>query len=224
MTDQQLYARLSAFITDNKRDLFDRLAPLRTRHITAVLEDIYQPHNASAVLRSCDLLGVQDVHIIEGSHTFTPSADVALGSSKWLDLHRYKGEGGTAACIRQLRSAGHRIVVTSPRPGGCTPADVPIDAPLCVCFGTELTGATDQLLDAADLHLRIPMFGFTESFNISVSVAITLSRITERLHETDGWQLDEAAQLALKLAWARRSVRNAVAIEERLKKGHAAGG
>ena len=225
MTDQQLYEQLSAFISDNKRGLFDRLAPQRTRHITAVLEDIYQPHNASAVVRTCDLLGIQDLHIIENRNKFTVNPDVTLGSSKWVDMHRYREQGdNTQLCIDRLRADGYAIVVTSPRAENVTPQTIPLDRPLAFCFGTELTGASDTLMQQADIGLRIPMYGFTESYNISVSAAIVLYTVIERLRASEvRWQLDEAALTALKLAWARKVVHSAAHLEQRLRDDAARG-
>lgn len=224
MNDHQLYERLSAFVSDNKRALFDRLAPQRTRHVTVVLEDIYQPHNASAVVRTADLLGIQDMHIVENRNKYTVNPDVTLGSSKWVDMHRYREAGdNTARCIRTLREKGYAIVVTSPRAPEITPHSIPLDKPMAFCFGTELTGASDELIAAADMHLRIPMYGFTESYNISVSAAIVLFTVMERLRASDvAWQLDEAALIALKLQWARKVVHSAAHLEERLRAEHGA--
>ncbi len=222
MTDHQLYDRLAAFISDNKRALFDRMAPLRTRHVTVVLEDIYQPHNASAVVRTADLLGIQDMHIIENRNKYTVNPDVTLGSSKWVDMHRYRETGdNTTRCIRTLRERGYAIVVTSPRAPEITPHSIALDRPMAFCFGTELTGASDELIEAADMHLRIPMYGFTESYNISVSAAIVLFTVMERLRASDvQWQLDDASLIALKLQWARKVVHSSAHLEQRLRADH----
>lgn len=219
MTDQELYPLLSAFISENKRGLFDTIATQRTRHVTAVLEDIYQSQNASAVLRTCDLLGVQDVHVIEERNTYRVDEQVALGSSKWIDIHKYRDqEDNTRACIDALRSKGYRIIATSPRGDAFTPSNIDLQQPIAICFGTELTGLSDTLLDAADAHLRIPMYGFTESYNISVSAAITLFTIMERLRASSiDWHLDEQASLALRLQWTRKALQSAEAIEQRLR-------
>lgn len=221
MTDQELYEGLCRFITPERRAAFERVAPLRTRHVTVLLEDIYQQHNASAVLRSCDLLGVQDVHVIETVNRFDPNPDVALGSAKWLDIHRERGADATVNTVRKLRARGYRIVVTSPHSDGRTPHDIDIERPMAICFGTELTGASGALLQEADEHLRIPMYGFTESYNISVSAAIILFTITERMrHASDQWRPGVEDQLRSKLEWARRSVRDAALIEQRLRAQH----
>lgn len=219
MDQRELYDRLCGFITPNKRELFERIAPLRTRHITAVLEDIYQPHNASAVVRTCDLLGIQDIHIIENRNKFTVNPDVTLGSSKWVDMHRWREAGdNTLQCLQHLRSTGHAIVVTSPRGEDITPHSIPLERPLAFCFGTELTGASETLMAHADILLRIPMHGFTESYNISVSAAIVLYTVMDRLRNSAvPWQLGEQELIALKLDWARKVVHSAQHLEQRFR-------
>lgn len=220
MTDQQLYDELSRFISPNKRELFDRLAPLRTRHVTVVLEDIYQSQNASAVVRTSDLVGVQDVHVIENRNAYQLNPDVTLGSSKWVDIHRYRTHtDNTAACIEALRAKGYRIVATSPRGERVTPGTIDLERPMAFCFGTELTGLSDALLESADEHLRIPMYGFTESFNISASAAIVLYTVMERLRASEvRWAIAAEDLIALKLAWARKVVHSAAHLEERLRR------
>ncbi|MBV6404381.1 MAG: RNA methyltransferase [Flavobacteriales bacterium] len=220
MDDRELLDRLGAFITPHKRALFDRLAPQRTRHVTVVLEDLYQAHNASAVLRTCDLLGIQEVHAIEAHNRFTANKEIALGSDKWATVHRYAGPDGALACIGALRASGHRIVATTPHAEAWTPEDVPIDRPIAFCFGTELHGLSDTLLGSCDGTLRIPMHGFTESYNISVSAAIVLYTVMTRLRRsTVAWQPDEATITALKLQWTRAALHDATAIEQRLRTG-----
>ena len=221
MTNEQLYEQLSAFVSDNKRALFDRLAPQRTRHITVVLEDIYQAHNASAVVRTADLLGIQDMHIIENRNKYTVNPDVTLGSSKWVDMHRYReATDNTMTCVRALKAQGYQIVVTSPHAPEVTPATIALDRPMAFCFGTELTGASQELMDHADMQLRIPMYGFTESYNISVSAAIVLYTVMERLrNSTIPWQLPHDQLIDLKLAWARKVVHSAAHLEARFRAG-----
>jgi tRNA (guanosine-2'-O-)-methyltransferase len=220
LTDNELYERLADFISPNKRALFDRIALERTRHVTVVLEDIYQPHNASAVVRTCDLLGVQDIHIIENRNKYTLNPDVTLGSSKWTDMHRYREHADNSlACVEQLRNAGYAIVATTPHKDNATPATIALDRPLAFCFGTELTGLSDAIMRHADIHMRIPMYGFTESYNISVSAAITLYTVMERLRAGDvNWRLTDDARTALKLSWARKVVHSAAHLEERLRR------
>lgn len=224
MTDQQLFDKLSEFITENKRDLFDRIAPLRTRHVTVVLEDIHQSQNASAVIRTCDLVGVQDVHVIENRNRYTLNPDVTLGSSKWIDIHRHnaKGADNSRDLIARLRNKGYRIVATSPHGEAPTPETIAIDRPMAICFGTELEGLSDAMLEGADEHLRIPMHGFTESFNISVSAAIVLYTIMQRIRSSEvRWQLHERSLLELKLNWVRSMIHHVERLELRIRDDHA---
>lgn len=218
MTDQQRYQLLQPFFSDHKRELFERLAPMRTRHVTVVMENIYQSQNASAVIRTCDLVGVQDVHVIEDRNPYKLNPDVTLGSSKWVDIHRYKtNTDNMRGCLNTLKAKGYRIVATSPRSHHTTPASIDLDRPMAFCFGTELTGLSDDLMELADEHIRIPMHGFTESFNISASAAIVLYSIMERLRDSDvQWQLKEDDLAALKLQWARTVVQNSEQVEARL--------
>lgn len=220
MTDHQLYDQLAQFISSNKRDLFDRIAPTRTRHVTVVLEDIYQSQNASAVVRTSDLVGLQDIHVIENKNAYQLNPDVTLGSSKWVDVHRYRTHAdNTMACVEALKKKGYRVIATSPRSENITPDNIDLEQPMAFCFGTELTGLSDPLMNAADEHLRIPMYGFTESFNISVSAAITLYTVMQRLRASSvRWQLDDEALIALKLSWARKMVHSASHLEERLRR------
>ncbi len=180
-----LYEQATQFFSENKRALFDRLAPLRTRHISVVLEDIYQSHNASAVLRSCDCFGVQDVHVVEARNPFNPAGDVAVGSSKWVDYYRYNS---IQDVYRNLHAKGYRIVATLPHENDTMIGDLDISQPTALVFGTELTGLTQEAIDGADAYVKIPMYGFTESFNISVCAALSLFSLTERMRRDTSLQ------------------------------------
>ena len=202
-----LYEQTTQFFSENKRALFDRLAPLRTRHISVVLEDIYQSHNASAVLRSCDCFGVQDVHVVEARNPFNPAGDVAVGSSKWVDYYRYNS---IQDVYRNLHAKGYRIVATLPHENDTMIGDLDISQPTALVFGTELTGLTQEAIDGADAYVKIPMYGFTESFNISVCAALSLFSLTERMRRDTSlqWRLSDDDLLDLKLHWAMQAVKD----------------
>ena len=207
--DKALLSFLYQFITEERKQRFEEVLAYRTRHIAVVLEDIFQPHNASAVLRSCDLTGVQDIHIIENNYTFDINPDVVMGSTKWLDIRRYNElDFNTPAVIDQLKSKGYQIVATCPHRDDFTPESLPLDQPVALVFGTEKTGITDYVMEHADRFVRIPMHGFTESFNISVSAALLVYTLTRRLHElTDvEWHLTEEEKDEVRLEWARRTL------------------
>lgn len=216
-TKQGLYKYLADFITENKRNKFDEIIRYRTRYLTVVLEDIYQPHNASAVLRSCDCFGIQDVHIIENQNEYEVNPDVALGSSKWLSMIRYNsGAYNSPEAIRFLREKGYRIIAATPHRDDVDLQDLDLkQGPVALCFGTEMRGLTGEFLEAADGYMKIPMYGFTESFNISVSVAISLFHLTERLRSSDiNWQLSREDALDVKLQWVRQVVKRSDLIEK----------
>ncbi|MDY6371311.1 MAG: RNA methyltransferase [Bacteroidales bacterium] len=210
-----LYERATELFSDNKRQLFDRLAPLRTRHLCVVLEDIYQSHNASAVLRSCDCFGVQDVHVIEKTNAFNPAGDVAVGSSKWVDYYRY---GSTVEAYKALKDKGYRIVATLPHERDQMITDLDITEKTALVFGTELTGLSPEAVEMADAYVKIPMYGFTESFNISVCAALSLFSLTERMRADQGlrWQLGEEELIELKLEWASQVIRDGEAVMKNL--------
>ncbi len=213
---KELVDYLSQFISETRRNKFEEVLNFRTRHITIVLEDLYQPHNASAVLRSCDIFGIQDIHVVENRNAYTLHPDIALGSPKWLNIHKYqKNENNSMHCITELKKKGYRIVATSPNERSNIISELPIDRPLALIFGTELTGISDTVKDQADEFVHIPMFGFTESFNISVSAALCLNTLITKLHQSNtDWHLNEAERNELLLTWLRNSIRKVDLIEK----------
>ncbi len=204
---ETLYEKASQLVSENRRALIDRIAPLRTRHITVALEDVYQSHNAAAVLRSCDCFGIQDVHVVERNNPFNPAGDVAVGSSKWVDYYSYPD---IQSAYAELRRRGYRIVATTPHTNDTLITDLDISTPVALIFGTELTGLTPEAIDLADEYVKIPMYGFTESFNISVSVALSLFNLTERLRHSNNQAFMQSSNelLDLKLHWLAQTIRD----------------
>jgi len=217
---RKLLDHLLGFASDNKNNLFEKIIQYRTRYITVVLEDIYQSHNASAVLRTCDCFGIQDVHIIENNNKFEINPDVALGSTKWLNLYKYNhGETNTLHAFRRLKTKGYRIVATTPYKNDCNLEELSLDSKIALVFGTELNGLSEEAIKYADEFVKIPMYGFTESFNISVSAAIILHYLTEKLRASDqNWKLNEEEIIDVKLNWVKNVVKSSDMIEKRLFK------
>ncbi len=213
---KELITYLSQFVSETRRAKFDTVLDYRTRHITIALEDLYQPHNASAVLRSCDIFGIQDIHIVENKNAYTVNKDIALGAPKWLNLHRYrKAENNSLDCIQKLKDQGYRIVATTPHEKDCNLEDLSVDKPLALFFGTELTGISDTVREHAEEFVKIPMYGFTESFNISVSAALCLHTLKEKLHKsTANWHLNDSEKEQLLLQWLRNSIPRVELIEK----------
>ena len=210
-----LLNHLMEFITPKRRALFEKVLHNRTRHIAVVLEDIYQPHNASAVLRSCDLTGIQDVHIIEDKNIYDVNPDVALGSSKWLNLIKHNNDAhNTLLAFNKLKKQGYRIVASTPHKEDYDLENIPLDKKTAIVFGTELNGLSDIAIENADEFLKIPMYGFTESYNISVSAALILFTLTNRLRNSEiNWRLTEEEKTDILLEWSRRSVKRSDIIE-----------
>ena len=221
--DKALLEYLSGYLTSNRLELFDKILSMRTRYLTVVLEDIYQPQNASAVLRTCDCFGIQDVHIIENRNEFTVNREVALGSSKWLTLKKYtEKKQNSLDAIRQLKMNGYRIVATTPHTNDLELQDFDLTkGKTALVFGSELPGITDTVQNEADEFLKIPMYGFTESFNISVSAAIILHHLSQKMRENKSidWKLSDTEKEEIKLAWIRKSIKRCDLIEKRFLKG-----
>jgi len=218
----KLYSCLSSAVTNERLSLFNKIIENRTNYISVVLEDIFQPQNASAVLRSCDCTGIQNVHIIETRNKFKVDTEVSLGSSKWLSLHTYNNsENNSLQALHTLKKQGYRIVATTPHLNDLELPDFDLaKGKFALVFGTELNGITDTVLNNADEYLKIPMFGFTESYNISVSAAIILYQLTEKLRfsENIAWQLTESEKTEIKIQWLRNSIKSSASIEKRFWK------
>jgi tRNA (guanosine-2'-O-)-methyltransferase len=213
-----LIAHMSEFVTEKRLSLFRQVLAERTRYITVLLEDIYQSQNASAVLRTCDCTGVQDVHIVEELNEYEINRDVALGSDQWLSLHYYQeGENKIVGAIKSLKAQGYRIVATSPHKDGATPDNFDLKkGKAALLFGTELNGLSNRALELADEYIQIPMAGFTESFNISVSAAISLYTLRKRLELSSlQWKLGEDEQNELLLNWLRTTIKMSDQIENK---------
>ena len=203
---EQFYEALSQFFSEQRKELFDRLILNRTRHISVMVEDIYQSHNASAVLRSCDCFGVQDVHVVEQHNKFNPCSEVAMGSNKWVDVYKYKK---TLEAYDQMRSKGYQVIATTPHEKDTMIDSLDITKPTVLVFGTEQTGLTQEAIDNADGYVKIPMYGFTESFNISVSAALSLFCLTEKMRKQEDldWQMSAEEQVDLKIRWSLQTIK-----------------
>jgi len=213
-----LVDHMSDFITEKRLALFKQVIADRTRYITVLLEDIYQSQNASAVLRSCDCTGVQDVHIVEEQNEYEINREVALGSNQWLSLHYYKeGSDNIYRGIEALKRKGYRIVATSPHKEGSTPETFNLKkGKTALLFGTELNGLSKRAMELADEYIQIPMVGFTESYNISVSAALTLYTLRKRLELSSlDWKIGEDEQTELLLEWLRSTIKLSEKIEKK---------
>ena len=217
MIDKELLQYLLSFLTENRKVVFEQVLSQRTRHFTVVLEDLYQKHNTGAILRSCDVFGLQDLYFIENNYKGYLSNKVAKGAEKWMDFKLYKkSEGNREECLVDLRKKGYQIVVTSPHNDSCGLQDFDISKPSAIIFGVEKEGVSGFFMDRADAYLKIPMVGFTESLNVSVAAGIILQTLTFRLRNSDvKWQLPDNEKDDLCMRWCKKSIGNVEQIIKR---------
>ena len=207
----QIVEYLQQFVTEERQARLLEILGNRTRHVTVVLEDLFQTQNISAVLRTCDCYGVQDVHVIKHRNEFEVHKDISMGADKWLSIHQYPhSEHNVKDCIDRLHEQGYWVAATLPDEQKRTIFDLPVERKTAFLFGTELTGLSDEAIKYADGNVLIPMYGFTESFNISNSAAIILSHFSERMrHSETQWQLSPEERDELYFEWLQKSIKNA---------------
>lgn len=213
MLDSQLIIHLESFLTERRKTLFHTVLDQRTKHFTVATEDVFQLHNTSAVMRTCDIFGIQDLHVVEEIESKRIDKEIAMGAQKWVDLHRYNH---IDTCISELKNKGYRIIATTPHKDSQFLDDFDVTQKAAFFFGKESTGLSDKVFKQADGFLKIPMFGFTESLNISVSAAIILQDVVAKLRKTDiNWQLSEEEQLEKRMDWAMKTIKSADTILKR---------
>lgn len=215
MTDLELLTYLEGFISLERKERFLEVLEKRTKYLTVGIEDVFQFHNTSAIIRSCEVFGIQEAHVIENRFGKRLDKNIAMGAQQWVDVHRY---GDSKACLERLKGSGYRIIATTPHMNSSSLEDFQIETKIALFFGTEKEGLSNDIMQAADGFLRIPMVGFTESLNVSVSAAILLQVLTEKLRKSElSWQLSEKEKLEKRLDWTKKSIKS---IEEILKRYH----
>lgn len=215
--NKDLYEYLLKFVTDNKKQRIEEVLKTRTRHLTIAIEDVYLPQNASAVVRSCDCFGVQDIHIIENNNKYKGNPQVSLGASKWVNVIKYHlpKENNTIACINALRSKGYKIIAATPHSNDVNLEELPVGEKMALFFGNEREGLSQDVIKNADHFMKIPMSGFTESLNISVSAAISIHSIMSRLWKSDiNWMLTEEEKQELRYNWVKKNVNRLSILEK----------
>tara|TARA_X000000368_G_scaffold413464_1_gene401569 strand:+ start:1121 stop:1798 length:678 start_codon:yes stop_codon:yes gene_type:complete len=208
---------LKGFVVDERRKLFEEKIQQRTKHITVVLENIFQGRNISASIRSADCFGIQDMHIIENDNIFNDNSDVSMGAEKWVSITRHnKEKSNSMQAIKKLKSEGYQIIATTPHNTDYDLFDLEISKQkVALIFGAEVKGCSKQTLALADKKMKIPMYGFTESFNLSVSVSLCLQHLTYKLRKVDfDWRMTKNQQDKVMLQWLRNSIKASIQIEK----------
>lgn len=199
---------LEGFATPERCERMRDVLSRRIGNLRVVLEDLQDPHNSSACLRTTEIFGLQHLYNIQNLYKFYINRDVAMGAHKWLTLHRYsrRQQDNTTACLEELKGQGFTIVAAALAEDSVSLYDLPVDRPLAICFGNERNGLSPRALELADVTMQIPMLGFTQSFNISVSVALTLQELTRRIRLGTGWELPADEQRETYLAWLSKTI------------------
>lgn len=217
MIDIDYLNYLEGFLTENRKNNFLKVLQNRTKHFTVVVEDVFQMHNASAVMRSCEVFGIQEMNVIEQRFGKRIDKEIAMGAQKWVDIYPFDN---VSNCIETLKNKGYQIIATTPHEKDCLLDDFDISKPSALFFGTEKEGLSEEVLQKADGFLKIPMVGFTESLNISVSAAIIIQNLTSRLRKSDiDWRLTDDEILKKRLDWTKNSIKDIRRIEERYYSG-----
>ncbi|WP_033960500.1 TrmH family RNA methyltransferase [Psychroserpens jangbogonensis] len=213
MIDLDLLEHLETYLTEKRKVRFTNVLSQRTKHFTVATEDVYQLHNTSAVIRSCDVFGIQEVNIVEEVNSKNIDREIAMGAQKWVDLNRYNSVKET---ISDLKEKGYQIVATTPHEKDAMLHDFDVTKKSCFFFGRETEGLSQEVIDQADCFLKIPMVGFTESLNISVSAAIILQHVTTKLKQSNvNWQLTEAEKQEKRIDWCKKTIKSYDEIIER---------
>lgn len=217
MDTKKLIKYLENIVTDERRAVFKDVLKQRTRHFTVVLEDLFQKHNTSAITRSCEVFGIQDIHIIENNYKTYVSNQVGKGAQKWMTFHKYNEKmHNTQDCIDALKDKGYQIIATTPHETSKFVGDFDVSKKSAFVFGVEKEGVSDMMLDQADGHLKVPMYGFTESLNVSVAAAIVLQDVSTRLRKSDVvWELKEEEVNSIYLSWLQKSIKSIDAVMDR---------
>lgn len=206
-----LTEKIGTHINENRKAVIERVLHNRTRHFTIAVENIFHPHNVNAVLRSCECFGLQDLHIIDVQEKYKIQKRIAKGANKWTDIHYYEaGNNPTLDCIKHLKAQGYSIVGTSPHKNDIDLENFDYTQKAAYFFGAEKEGISNTVLQHADCFVKIPIYGFTESFNVSVAVAIMLHHLTLKMRNdtTLNWQLPTEEIERRTMEWYVKSTRN----------------
>lgn len=210
-----LLTYLESYLTEERKQRFLEVLQKRTKHITVAVEDVYQLHNTSAIIRSCDVFGIQDLHVIEDRFGKRLDKNIAMGAEQWVDVYRYQT---TVDCISKLKDDGYQIIATTPHNDSSLLHDFFPTEKSAIFFGTEKEGLSEEVMKQADGFLKIPMVGFSESLNVSVSAAIIIQQLAQKVRDSNlNWQLTDIEILNKQLDWTKKSIKDVQGIIKRYR-------
>lgn len=213
--------QLAPLLTSNRKKRIDRVLSNRTKGICVLLEDIYQGHNISAVLRTCDNLGIQNIYIIQDSNVVTLSKGISLGSEKWVTMEIKRKDIPKKDYIKSLKKLGFKIISTVPpsKNKSISLEKFKIEKKMIIAFGNEEKGLSREILEESDSLLSVSMDGFNESYNISVSCAIVMNQlISEAKRNKKLTYLSNSEKTKLKFDWYVKSLKNSSKVIKNLGK------
>ena len=189
-------------ITEHRRDLFVKVVQNRTRHFCMVLEDLFDPHNISAVIRTAEVFGLEDVHVIEEVNPYKVNKSILKGSIKWMNIYLHKKR---MACMEHLRKKGYRIAVASTNTNNSV-LDLDLSQPTAFYLGSEFTGNHPDTLAAADCEFKLPQYGITESMNVSVAGGVLMCYLDHFMQQKgrQNFTLSPKERDELLLEWPKR--------------------
>lgn len=196
---------LSARLTENRKQKMLDVASNRTRHIQLVIQDVHNPHNISACLRSAEAFGVLEAHVVNLNNPFKAST-VGRGVHNWLHIHKYST---VKECADYLHSQGMLIAAGMPAQGSKPIDELAIDKPIAILFGNEHAGVSPEWNEYIDIFFTIPMFGFVESMNISVCAALSMQILTHKSRNhlpSEKYNLTQPEQSVLLNEWVCRQI------------------
>jgi tRNA (guanosine-2'-O-)-methyltransferase len=202
-----LTEKFGSFLSDERKASVEHVLSHRTKHIRVAVEDLIDSHNVSAIIRTGECMGIQDFHVIDNEQNFHIGKGVSKGASKWIDIHRHNESDvdNSLEAIKNLKEAGYQLLVTSLASRATALNAVDISRPFVVVLGNETRGTSEIMKEHADQLISVPMYGFTESYNVSVSAGIILHQLTERIHkEVENWQLTEKEKIDYKFQWYKK--------------------
>ncbi len=219
MTVQEQTELLREYVSEHKQDLIERILVKRTCFLTVVMEDTYVPQNSSAVIRTCECLGIQDVYFIEKKREVNSYKDVLVGSEKWISTHFFREKEGKSIldCFDHLRAKGYSILATTPDENAVTEDSIEFDKKTAFVFGSEQYGISDEVKKEADQLIKIPIYGFTDSFNLSVSAGVLLHNFMKKSREAkiNGFGLTNEEKEFIRLEWYKNAVKSSDLIIQR---------
>ena len=206
MNNQKIFQHLQQFLTDERLEKINHFAPESSDFVLPVIEDVFQFRNAAAIVRSVEACGFHKIIAMESEHEFNPNLRVTKGAETWVEVEKLPHNLDS---LREIKNRGYKILAVSPENNATMLSDYDLKEPVALVFGTEAAGVSKEILDFADETLAIPMYGFTQSFNVSVAAAICVYELKQKLLRSNlDYKLSEEKLWEMKVRWAMNSIKS----------------